>query len=437
MESWKRAYSLKPFTFTCKSFCIGGSPGHAGVRAFVKDVDVFDYGLSPEEVLRTMVPSLKASHEGKTDDERKEEDEADEVARRQIASVLPARILRAKTGRSCRICKKMLFATYDDDHNDDDDDGNFHGENFENHFHGENKKVAAGTRVMGRVGSRWYPGRVYAVNDGLTSVDVTFDDNDFRPNMPLDRVKLESGGHSLGRLQGLVSRAAGSGSRQRLYGQNGEVQPCARSDMHGRGDVRAALPDCAHPEWLPRGAAERPSAAPPRIRPLQRSVQGCPHVVGRDAAISCESFWGKSRFVTGTCLDAVRTSLVDGIMSASETFFHLARKCFNPEGRNVTLAAWILDALLESGWKVEVGAAHTLAQAIYDPATTEKEVLLLLPVLSKMLRKDVALSKKEVESMLQPMAKAYAIRIEAEQKMGRKVYSLFCRDCSRLSSMPS
>ena len=93
----------------------------------------------------------------------------------------------------------------------------------------------------------------------------------------------------------------------------------------------------------------------------------------------------------------------------------------------MTLAAWILDALLESGWKVEVGAAHTLAQAIYDPATTEKEVLLLLPVLSKMLRKDVALSKKEVESMLQPMAKAYSIRIEAEQKMGRKVYSLFCQ----------
>ena len=77
------------------------------------------------------------------------------------------------------------------------------------------------------------------------------------------------------------------------------------------------------------------------------------------------------------------------------------------------------------------GAAH-LGLAVYDPA--DEEVLLLLPVLSKM-RKDVALSKKEVESMLQPMAKAYSIRIEAEQKMGEKVYSLFCRDCSRLSSM--
>ena len=37
-----------------------------------------------------------------------------------------------------------------------------------------------GATVNGRVGSRWYPGKVHAVNDD-GSVDVCFDDNDFRP----------------------------------------------------------------------------------------------------------------------------------------------------------------------------------------------------------------------------------------------------------------
>ena len=46
-----------------------------------------------------------------------------------------------------------------------------------------------GATVNGRVGSRWYPGKVHAVNyDG--SVDVCFDDNDFRPCVPSDRIKV-------------------------------------------------------------------------------------------------------------------------------------------------------------------------------------------------------------------------------------------------------
>ena len=46
-----------------------------------------------------------------------------------------------------------------------------------------------GATVNGRVGSRWYPGKVHAVNDD-GSVDVCFDDNDFRPCVPSDRIKV-------------------------------------------------------------------------------------------------------------------------------------------------------------------------------------------------------------------------------------------------------
>jgi hypothetical protein len=46
-----------------------------------------------------------------------------------------------------------------------------------------------GAAVQGRVGSRWYPGKIHAVNeDG--SIDVCFDDNDFRPCVPSDRIKV-------------------------------------------------------------------------------------------------------------------------------------------------------------------------------------------------------------------------------------------------------
>jgi hypothetical protein len=46
-----------------------------------------------------------------------------------------------------------------------------------------------GAAVQGRVGSRWYPGKIHAINlDG--SIDVCFDDNDFRPSVPSDRIRI-------------------------------------------------------------------------------------------------------------------------------------------------------------------------------------------------------------------------------------------------------
>ena len=46
-----------------------------------------------------------------------------------------------------------------------------------------------GAAVQGRVGSRWYSGKIHIVNeDG--SIDVCFDDNDFRPCVPSDRIKV-------------------------------------------------------------------------------------------------------------------------------------------------------------------------------------------------------------------------------------------------------
>ena len=46
-----------------------------------------------------------------------------------------------------------------------------------------------GAVVQGRVGSRWYMGRVHSLNLDQT-LDVAFDDNDFRPSMPSDRVQV-------------------------------------------------------------------------------------------------------------------------------------------------------------------------------------------------------------------------------------------------------
>ena len=46
-----------------------------------------------------------------------------------------------------------------------------------------------GAVVQGRVGSRWYMGRVHSLNLDQT-LDVAFDDNDFRPAMPSDRVQV-------------------------------------------------------------------------------------------------------------------------------------------------------------------------------------------------------------------------------------------------------
>ena len=46
-----------------------------------------------------------------------------------------------------------------------------------------------GASVQGRVGSRWYPGKIHSINaDG--SVDVCFDDNDFRPSVPAERIRV-------------------------------------------------------------------------------------------------------------------------------------------------------------------------------------------------------------------------------------------------------
>ena len=49
--------------------------------------------------------------------------------------------------------------------------------------------VVEGAVVQGRVGSRWYMGRVHSLNLDQT-LDVAFDDNDFRPAMPSDRVQV-------------------------------------------------------------------------------------------------------------------------------------------------------------------------------------------------------------------------------------------------------
>ena len=46
-----------------------------------------------------------------------------------------------------------------------------------------------GAVVQGRVGSRWYPGKIHAINAD-SSVDVCFDDNDFRPSVPSDRIRI-------------------------------------------------------------------------------------------------------------------------------------------------------------------------------------------------------------------------------------------------------
>ena len=46
-----------------------------------------------------------------------------------------------------------------------------------------------GANVQGRVGSRWYPGKIHSINaDG--SIDVCFDDNDFRPSVPAERIRV-------------------------------------------------------------------------------------------------------------------------------------------------------------------------------------------------------------------------------------------------------
>ena len=51
------------------------------------------------------------------------------------------------------------------------------------------KILCKGAAVKGRVGSRWYTGRIHAINNNGT-LDIAFDDNDFRPNMPSQRVQI-------------------------------------------------------------------------------------------------------------------------------------------------------------------------------------------------------------------------------------------------------
>ena len=51
------------------------------------------------------------------------------------------------------------------------------------------KLLCKGAIVQGRVGSRWYMGKVHGMNHDST-LDVAFDDNDYRPSMPSDRVQV-------------------------------------------------------------------------------------------------------------------------------------------------------------------------------------------------------------------------------------------------------
>ena len=147
------------------------------------------------------------------------------------------------------------------------------------------------------MGSRWYPGRIYAVNDGLTSVDVTFDDNDFRPNMPLDRVKLESGGHLLSdvcrpRFPSCWHWLSTMTLRAKWRGTTLRKERYAWSRRPARHCLLVLIQSGCH-EVLQSGPLRVSSH-----RPLQRSVQGCPHL-GRDAAISCEPFLGEEPFCHG------------------------------------------------------------------------------------------------------------------------------------------
>ena len=51
------------------------------------------------------------------------------------------------------------------------------------------KILCKGAAVKGRVGSRWYTGHIHAINSDST-LDIAFDDNDFRPSMPSERVQV-------------------------------------------------------------------------------------------------------------------------------------------------------------------------------------------------------------------------------------------------------